>query len=497
MSLELENINAARRHLLARTGAIAAAVASALVVPRSAGAAPSPRLCWDNDDLDALHSEFGHLRVVRYEDKGQRLAAPILIASAADRAAIDLRGKDPTIRIGSGTRRLLLGSRGVSFKDGQREEAWSKRSVGKLLELLRRDESMRGDLIGLRLAIHALYPEYLARSKASAPKQFMEQRRKSAKSTNSFGRRSGATCTTTSAVETVTTTITHAEDVILSAAEQFERCTQLCYDQFLKGDKDDYLGYGLCEAGCIASGFIDLVVGTIEVVETLVEEVVRTVVTCTRDIIKGRFPNPLRDLPVPEWLGAAGFSGAVPAAAPAFPADVTAKAIDILTKMVKSLPGAIRCVVEGSWSITDLGDLHVDIAGVESVPVGVTVCMNRECAMKLTGAGFGADAFAIVSGLISLATSGGVATAVAAAGVTGAAAAVLTQAILVFLAVLIVLMIHLIIVAGQIVAYDALGMIDGGICITHPSMPVAVATVVNPVLGLVALANIPLIVTPR
>ena len=63
---------------------------------------------------------------------------------------------------------------------------------------------------------------------------------------------------------------------------------------------------------------------------------------------------------------------------------------------------------------------------------------------------------------------------------------------------LIVLLAHLTIVEGEILVLEALGLIDdAGVCITHPSMPIAALAVVNPLAGLVALANFPLVVTPR
>jgi hypothetical protein len=123
--------------------------------------------------------------------------------------------------------------------------------------------------------------------------------------------------------------------------------------------------------------------------------------------------------------------------------------------------------------------------------------MDHECAMKLIGAGLGAEAFSIISSLIALASGGGVAGAVAAAGIAGAAAAIVVQVVLAMLAVLIVMLVHLMIVAGQILVYESLGLIEQGICITHPSLPVILAGVANPLLGLLALGNIPLVVTPR
>lgn len=48
---------------------------------------------------------------------------------------------------------------------------------------------------------------------------------------------------------------------------------------------------------------------------------------------------------------------------------------------------------------------------------------------------------------------------------------------------------------GQIWLYDQWNLLGNGVCINHPSLPVVAAAAVNPILGILALGNAPLIVT--
>jgi hypothetical protein len=86
--------------------------------------------------------------------------------------------------------------------------------------------------------------------------------------------------------------------------------------------------------------------------------------------------------------------------------------------------------------------------------------------------------------------------AVAVLGLTLAAAAVVTQACVLLIGLIAILLAHLVIVAGQISIYETFGIIPNGVCVTHPSLPVVAATAVNPLLGILAAGNTPLVVTP-
>lgn len=465
--------------------------------------------------IDGLWSQYGNIRVINIDDKGKTLSLPFAFNAPDDRAAIDLTTRMPTVRFGKDKTRLLLTPKGISFEEGDKEVPWSKASVKRLLEVFKADQQLSKDALALRLAIYATYPEYIAYKKSQPSKKLFAQRSKTSKQLKEFGKKpSGVQCTVETVVEYVTKEVVEYVDDILTAAEQLSRCVDRCYDRYLRGSRDDYWEYGLCDTACLAQSFEDVVVDTIEVVKTIVEPVERLVLRCALEKIpKGIFPTPFDGRALPDFLGFAGASGT---SKPKFSPKVIDAAINVVTKMVKTLPPAIKCIAQGQWDLVTLEDINIDIPIIERAPLGITVCMDHDCAMKLIGGGLRKDAFTIIETLTGLAIAVGtvaaapvgttfaegtmaaaVSSTIAAIGIEAALLPIVCQIVIALLVVLIVLMIHLVIVAGEIVVLESLGLIDNGICITHPSVPIAVIGAINPVAGLLALANIPLVVTAR
>lgn len=491
-----QNSNPTRRSfLLSGSGMAAAACMGGAIAPTALAA---PLKCTSDKSSDAFHGEFGALRLALLGEETRQTAIPVIINAPDARAAIDLSGSAPRIRIGTGTgtAAVFLEPKGLRLGSERSLRRWSEASVSALLDALASSPTHLSDLFALRTAAFALYPQYLAHTGKTSSKPLAQSQARRGTQIAGFGRqREEDNCKLENVVEETTLTVRTTVDVILTAAERYAACSERCDRRFLVRGREDLIGFGICEAECVASGFVDLVVGTIELVETIVETVTRQVLVCAQRPIKEHLIDPFRGRF--DARPHAGLLAGATGAQTAIPADVLAKAADVLVKMVKTLPGAIQCVATGQWSITELQTVGVDVAGVGQIPLGVTVCMDHECAMKLIGAGLGAEAFSIISSLIALASGSGVAGAVAAAGITGAAAALVTQVVLAMLALLIVMLVHLMIVAGQIVMYESFGLIEQGICITHPSLPVILAGVANPLLGLLALGNMPLVVTPR
>jgi len=490
-----EDANLTRRDFLGRSAIFT--VGAGLAAPLHISAQERPKNLWMGRQTDAIWTQYGHMRVVNFDEQGKTITVPIAFSAPGDRAAIDLSASTPTIRFGTGKMRLELTPKGISFQESEREFPWSKSTVKRLLDTMTANEQLSKDVLALRLAVYATYPEYIAHRKSQAPKKLVAQRSKTAKHLATFGKKpSSSECRVETVIENVVREVTECVDDILTAAEQLDRCVDRCYDQYLKGSKDDWIGYGLCDLDCGAQSFEDVFEGLICLVDTITEPVEKQVLLCTiTKFPKGSFPNPF-DLPLtlPDFLGMEGATSTSP---PAFSKKEIDAAITVVTKMVKTLPGAIRCIVEGQWDLVTLRDIRLDVPGVAEAPVAITVCMDHDCAMKLLGAGLGKDAFTIIGKLITLAGTASITNAVAALSVSAALVPSVELAVLALLVFLIVLMIHLMIVAGEIVVQEALGLIDNGICITHPSMPIAALGVINPVVGLVALANVPLIVTPR
>jgi len=409
-----------------------------------------------------------------------------------DTAAIDFDADAPTIRFGTRAP-VVLTPTGVQFKKSDKEKPWSKETTKSLLDTIAKDQDLIEAAMELRTAWMATYPEYCYRRKAGAPPLIGKRRMAAHASLAKFGTtksKSGMACNEEKVVETVTTTVTHERDVILTAAEQFKRCNDRCDKSF----GDDATKFGdllVCKAGCTLKSFVDLVTGTLTVVEQIVEEVVHLVTVCKPTIPKGRLPNPfggMLDLP--------GLMGATPGATttpPTFSPELVKQAKGVLKDLTKNLPPIVTCLAGGEWKVTTLSDLHLDIAGVGPVPFGVTVCLDRTCTAKIMGAG-SLDMIGTIAAVVGLAN--GVPGVIAGLGVTAAVAAVLTPLCMMMIAMIAVVLVHLVIVAGELLIYEGLGAIPNGACITHPSLPVVAAGVINPVLGILALANTPLVVTP-
>jgi len=290
------------------------------------------------------------------------------------------------------------------------------------------------------------------RSKAVAPKRMVAQQQKTAKTVATFGKNRGErVCVEETIVENVTRTVTRTEDVILDAAAQLDRCLKNC------PDSDIFRTPG-CIASCLVTSFVDVVVGTIEVLTTIVEAVVSKIITCTLGIKPGSFPSPfkglterLKDLdlvadftppePVifsPDVIEAA--RGVLqdllaPPITPQF-ARASVSRASVSSDILDPLD-AIRCIVDGEWKFVTLSDLLIEIPGFASTPVTVSVCMDRECALKLLGVGAGSS-LSLIAFLSSLVNPVTIGAAVATAGISAALAPLAVSAVSVLLTLLLV-----------------------------------------------------------
>jgi hypothetical protein len=173
--------------------------------------------------------------------------------------------------------------------------------------------------------------------------------------------------------------------------------------------------------------------------------------------------------------------------------------LSAVTDLIKPFGPVVACLAKAKWKATPLGDIGIAIPGIEAIPVGVSVCLGRACTDRLKEAvttSIGSFLPAVIAAL----SAGGVAPVIAALGLGGIAGVavgagvtvgqVLAPAILVVAA-------QAAVVAGQLLAYDAFGAAPNGVCLTYPALPAVAAGVLNPVVGLVLLANTPVVVTPR
>jgi hypothetical protein len=443
---------------------------------------------WSNELLDATWTQYGHLRAATIKDQGKLVAIPLSVSSPDQLSTMDFSTGTPVVRLGKTPNQITITPNGVRLKQGEPEKSWSKDVIKTLIETITKSEELFHAALSLRLAWHATYPEYAYQRKAIAPAKLAKPFVKWNASVAQFSESKSADhCRIENVVDTLTTTVLREQNIVVAAADQFSKCLSDCEAKF-GGDWRKLGDKLLCEANCLGKSFVDMVIGTVEIVETITDTVVRQVLVCPPKLPKGKFPNPFTGLePLP------GISGAAPFKEPAFSNAIITQALDVLLGLVTQLPPVVTCLLQSDWKITSLGNLGLNIDGVASVPFGVTVCIDSQCAQRISGST--SYDISTIAALVAIASTITPATLVA-AGISVAAAAVIAPACVLILGLLAVLLVHLAIVAGQILLYNALGMTSNGVCITHPSLPVVAATVLNPLLGILAVGNTPLVVTP-
>lgn len=234
--------------------------------------------------------------------------------------------------------------------------------------------------------------------------------------------------------------------------------------------------------------FGDLVVGFYEIVTTISEEVTREVVTCITPK-KGEWPNP--------WSVTGGkIRAAVPQPKIVFGEREIKDALALLGRIPGLLGPFGTCFFQGAWSLAQL-DTQLNLGGTNVVvPYGVKVCLSAECATKLsidaswkeTLAGWG-SALSVLAALdagaaASLVGIGIVPSAAVVALVAGIPPLVLAAATIILLFILVALLWGTAI-SSQLWFHKTFtnNFADDKVCIEHPSIAIALITLLVPGVG--------------
>jgi hypothetical protein len=316
------------------------------------------------------------------------------------------------------------------------------------------------------------------------------------KGTAGYGLRA-LTCTTTTITDTVTRTVTETVEVIKTAEKQYQEC----YDREVAKDPCKLAGpgAGLCAAGvCAVTTFVDMVVGWVQVVSTITEEVTREVVSCVTPR-RGEWPNPWNILDGP-------IQGAVPQPAVKF----GAKELEGAIKLVKDIAGFLgpfgTCLVNGKWSLAQL-ETPIDFGGGNiALPYGVKVCISAECAGQLSldglvaelGTSWGAAlaALAALSPEFAASVSSlGIVAAPAVAAIVAAAPPAVVAIAAIILAFIILALIYGTAISGQLFIQKHFtdNFADGIVCIEHATFALALIKLAS--FGIAPAELIPPIVT--
>jgi hypothetical protein len=297
-------------------------------------------------------------------------ALPLLVSAVDGSALMDFTGRSTFVRYGRGITAITLNADGVKFGIAK-VEPWSKDVVSKLVAALVQDPRKARGAMLLRSTLHTSYP--IAALKSKLP---TEKKVGAVISRGAAAIAAATICTTTQVTETVIRTVTSLVDVWKTAETRYQEC----YDSTIAQEPCKSAGFGLltgvCAAGfCSLQGFVDIVVGVIEVVTTVAEEVTREVVSCVSPA-KGVWPNPWS----PPF---GGIKASVPQPVAKFsPGDIE-KGVKLLKDITGFLGVYGSCLLKGKWGLAQL-DTGIDLGGGNIViPYGIKVCLDSACATKL------------------------------------------------------------------------------------------------------------------
>jgi hypothetical protein len=422
---------------------------------------------------------------------------PVFVSAIDDSAQMDMTVRSPFVRYGVGASAITLTSRGVQMGSGK-VQAWSPAMIRDLIGTLSKDRKLARSVLLLRSALHTAYPVAMAQSKPKEAKSKEGRKTGEAMSKGSTGYGSRAlNCTTRTVTDTVTRTITQSVEVIKTAEQQYQEC----YDKAIAKDpcKSLPFGQGACAATiCAVTTFVDMVVGFVDVVTTITEEVTREVVSCVTPR-KGDWPNPWHLL-----------DGPIQAAVPQPEAKFGAKEIEGALKLINQIGGFLgpfgKCLAKGEWSLAQL-TTPLDLGGGNvTIPYGVRVCIDADCATQLSAdniAGELLSSWGAALGALA-ALSPEFAASVSSLGITAAPAVVAAIAALpeavIAAAALILAFIILALIYGTAISAQLLfhrlftdHFADGKVCIEHATFALALIKLAT--IGIAPAELIPPIVT--
>jgi hypothetical protein len=293
-------------------------------------------------------------------------------------------------------------------------------------------------------------------------------------------------CTTTTITETTTREVETFVKQWQDADERFAECV----DQQLANNT--FGGELAAVAYCTALGLTDVFLGLVRVVTTVVEEVERTVVTCTIeakqklvDVFKGTdivFPG--------KGIGFPGLAGATPALSAG---DITA-ALGKLRELMANVSPFTDCLLRGRWSFAAADFAALTGGSKFEIPYGVKVCIPADCARALRIDSAGGNLSQAATSLLSilaalnadfaaLAAALGVKQAAEAVAIAAGLGATATTALTAVTALMLFLVYYAAMISLQMQFLPEEHFADGFVCIEHPTFVIAAVTVMLPGVG--------------
>jgi hypothetical protein len=433
----------------------------------------------NNTDLSLATTDKGTMQA---KVMPQNKFLPISVKTPNSSSGYEVSEKTSKIWFNTSQGKLELTEKGFKLNAG-RLTKYSKASYTTIANLIKTDKFFHKSAINLQKAINSTVFEFAASEKLGITKKTVDVVLASNTKQKVFYKKGpNHNCKVETVVDTVTTEVEGWITSVVTAAQQLAQCEANCLSKPL-------LDIPGCMVSCAIKAFEDIVTRTWGVVDTITTEVTKEVIHCTFN--PKQFPTP--------W-GSIDFSTNIFGNATLGPRLSNADIVNALGPF----GDVLKCIVKAKWDLTKLANFNLNITGIDQIPFGVSVCLDRACTDTLKVAATGAGLTNLVAGLISTIDSVGIAGAITALGLDAAVGAIAAAAGVsvamisqIILAALLVFAVHALIVAGQIIALDVLGLAPNGICLNYPALPGIAVGVINPLIGSQILANTPIIVTPK
>jgi hypothetical protein len=323
-------------------------------------------------------------RTVTIED-GRTVLLPTMFVSEDGTGSVQFRDESARIVLRAGERTLVLDSAGFFLGEGAPHELRepSEDQAREIAEVLVTDGDFQRAFLGLARGFWAGTMEASAATGIGT----VEAVRSAVNDVSSVYASMTRTetrivCSTETLVEYVTKEVWGWVTSVLTVAEQLKACHDRCWAT------TSGLKFLACEAGCIATAFVSIVINTWTLIKTVVEQVIRTVTTCVEVVVK--VPVELEPKVPPR-------SGSIPTSiGPGYPAEIvgssgiipqldpnSVKASDLQDAFGPLVP-ALQCLAGGKWGTWDPS--IPPVAGIDSVPVGLRLCIDKDCLDKIRAA---------------------------------------------------------------------------------------------------------------
>ncbi len=445
-----------------------------------------------NKKEDGIIGPYGEVKIGKV--KGQ--AVPIYIAASGGLACLDFTTDKWFLKFGSTSdlTSITLTSSGIVYGNKAKPLPYSKDNILKFIENIKKDKNK---LRGAMLLRASLATSYIVALQSLNLRQEPTIGNCIEKAMNTLGTAS-MNCSVKHIFGPVTTLVPELQKIWRTAEEQFNSC----YSREKNSEPCKFIpetnARNLCAWGiCAGKTFVDVLIGTIEVMVEVTEEVWQDVWVCTSNlarIAEGVWPNPFN---IAENLFAHGFDQPKYA----IRENEINKGIGLIKEIEKTtseIGGFIgpfaKCAIEGKWTVMQL-DTPLKIGGKNTLPYGIKVCINNSCANKLTLNGMMEEAgkawgetLAILAVLQPSLGLGSIASQFLSAELISAitsamagAGEVAVMAATVVIAWVLIALYYATVVSAQLEWKKRFAPDDfrDGICIEHPTFAVALVTLIS------------------